>query len=805
MKLDERTLRVLEFDKILQRVEERCTCSLGRELALSLRPTSEFPVILEWQQETGEAVRLLESVGEAPFGGLHDVRSAVERAIVGGILLPEQLLDLGDTLRGTRLLRSYLLQKDSHSTDSRSTSGEGAESLLADRALGMNVFPDLEHEIGRCIGDDAEVLDSASPVLAKIRQQLRTLQGRVRERLEEVLRNATVHKIVQESLITLRNGRYVIPVKQECRASLPGIVHDQSGSGATLFVEPMVVVELNNQIRQGEAEEQEETERILQELSRLVGDRGLEIIHTVGVAAEIDFIFAKARLSLDWRCVEPQLNTEGWVNIRAGRHPLLKGTVVPVDIWLGQEFTALVITGPNTGGKTVTLKTVGLLTAMAQAGLHVPAKDGTELCIFDNIFADIGDEQSIEQDLSTFSSHMSNIVRILRHATPDSLVLLDELGAGTDPTEGAALAMSILEYLIDLRCRTVATTHYSELKSFAYTESHTQNASVEFDVETLRPTYRLSIGVAGSSNAFAIARRLGLAEGIINRAAARLTKDEIKVEELIRAVEENRRDAVRDREEAARVRAEMELLRERYQEAFNKLQSRREVLLSEARREAEQLLTESRREVEQLIGELRRHQQDHLEEAAQEARRRIIERQDQLTELIPVAAEPEIPLSSVSSERDHKPLRKGDTVRIVSLDQVAEVLADGDGKDDVLLQAGPMRLTRPSSDLERISPRRAPTMTKSSPYVFLSHSKSAQIGTELDLRGLTVDEAIGRLVKYIDDCMLAGLPWARVIHGKGTGALRRAVREYLVGLPQVSNFRYGEVGEGGDGVTVVQF
>lgn len=800
--MDDRALRVLEFDKVLERLAEHCTSSLGRDLAVSLRPTDDLRTIREWQQETSEAVNLLEACGAVPMGGLHDIRPLVDRARLGGSLLPEQLLAIGDTLRATRRLRSFLLEHQEQAIAPFYTAKpqEQRESLLADRALGMSVFQPLEREIERCISPEGEVLDAASPELMRLRQQIRTIQGRVREKLESVLRSAAAQKIVQESLITLRNGRYVIPVKQEHRSAFAGIVHDQSGSGATLFIEPMVVVELNNQLREVESAERTEIERILQELSAAVAAEGTPMRHTVAIAGEMDFIFARARLSLEQHAVEPELNTDGWLSIRAGKHPLLTGKVVPVDVWLGRDFRALVVTGPNTGGKTVTLKTVGLFTLMAQAGLHVPAKPGTELAVFDAVFADIGDEQSIEQNLSTFSSHLTNIVRILDAATPKSLVLLDELGAGTDPAEGAALAMSVLEYLHDLGCRTVATTHYSELKSFAYTEPGVENASVEFDVETLQPTYRLSIGVAGASNAFAIARRLGLSEAIIARATARLTQEEIKVEELIRTVEENRRQAVRDRDEAARLRAEMESLRNRYEQAFTKLQERRNELMQEARRAADQVLTQARKDVEQLIGELRKSRQTELEQTARTARELIEERQAEVRALEPEPTRP--------ADDDHAssagPIRRGDTVRIRNLNQEAQVLADPDSNGTVLIQAGAMRMSVPVRDLQKVKEKAKPEQ-RSLGYGSLARAKSTQINTELDLRGLTVDEALERVDKYLDDCMLSGIPRASIIHGKGTGALRQAVREHLRGLPQVSSFRFGEAGEGGDGVTIVQF
>jgi DNA mismatch repair protein MutS2 len=798
--MDERTLRVLEFHKIRERLAEHCTCSLGRDLAEQHGPVNDIRTIKEWSQETSEAVNLLEACGNVPFGGLHDVRPALERARLGSIQDTEQLLEIADTLRATRRLRAFLLEHQEQAVAPFASARlrEPIESVLADRAQGMSTFPHLEAEIHRCIGPDGEVLDSASPTLGRLRVQIRTMRSRVREKLESILRTATAKNQVQESLVTMRNGRFVIPVKQEHRGAVPGIVHDQSGSGVTLFIEPMAVVELNNQLREIELDEAKEVERILRELTQLVAEDASLIRHTVSIAAGMDFIFARARLSLEYNATAPELNTEGWINIRQGRHPLLSNKPVPINVWLGKDFNSLVITGPNTGGKTVTLKTVGLFTLMAQAGLHIPAQPGSELAVFDAVFADIGDEQSIEQNLSTFSSHLSNIVRILHQTTGNSLVLLDELGAGTDPQEGAALAMSILEFLLDVGCRTVATTHYSELKSFAYTQSGVENASVEFDVETLQPTYRLSIGVAGSSNAFAIARRLGLSESILDRAKARLTNEEIKVEELIRTVEQDRRSAVRDREEAAHLRAEMEQLRNRYDEAFKNLQSKRNELIHAATSEADKLLTDARKEVEQLIGELRKAQQTELADMARVARDLIADRQSQIREMTPKPITPSHTRRKVTDES----IDKGDTVRIISLQKEAEVLSSPDSNGNVQVMAGVMRLSLSVKDLEKVE-REKPERTVG--YAKVAREKSQFINTELDLRGLKVDEALEKVDKYIDDCMLSGLPRARIIHGKGTGALRQAVREQLAGMPQVRSYRFGEAGEGGDGVTVVEF
>lgn len=791
--MDQQTIRVLEFDKVLACLAERCASSLGKDLAMQLRPSINRDEIAQWQQETSEAVHLLELGDRVPLGGLHDIRSAVTRARTGGLLTVDQLLIVADTCRCARLLRHYILTNIVNATNNQ-------DSILAYYAADMSQFQSLEQQIEHCISPDGEVKDTASTVLARIRKSMRVLQSRIRDKLESIIRSSQASRVLQDSIVTMRNGRYVVPVKQEYRAAMPGIVHDQSGSGATLFVEPMPVVEMNNQLRELESQETEEIERILQELCTQIGNEAEAIIRTVDIAGQMDMIFAKARLALDWHCNEPVMNKEGWLDIRRARHPLLKGNVVPIDLSLGRDFKALVITGPNTGGKTVTLKTVGLFALMYQAGLHLPAGSGTQMVIYDSIYADIGDEQSIEQNLSTFSSHMVNIVNILRRVSANSLVLLDELGAGTDPTEGAALAMSILEYLLNVGCQTVATTHYSELKAFAYTQAGAENASVEFDVETLQPTYRLTVGVAGSSNAFAIANRLGLSEAVISRAQSHLTREHVKVEDLIREVEEDRRLAAEDREKAKRLREEYQALRDKYEQALAKWQSSQLALMEEARSEAAKLLSSARNEVADLIGALRKAgqtDQNELENVAREARARIEERQAD------IESQRERESTAVkSSATPALSINKGDFVHIRSLGLQGEVLSEADAGGSVLVQAGAIRVSLPVTDLQRVEQQ--PRAEVRSGYTKLAHSKSTSISPELDLRGFSVDEALAAVDKYIDDCLLTGLAKARIIHGKGTGALRQAVRTHLREMPQIRSFRYGEHGEGGDGVTVVE-
>ncbi|HLS90880.1 MAG TPA: endonuclease MutS2 [Limnochordia bacterium] len=785
--MDPRVLEKLEFDKIRTLLARHTSFSGGQSLALALEPSASLREVERWQEETAEALRVLEAGGAPPFGGISDIRPAVRRAMVGVVLPSETLLDIAQAVHGVRRLKDHLLEHGP---------GVGAE-ILVDLAGLLEDFPHIEKEVGRCIDQEGNVVDHASERLAQIRGRLRRLRQRVREHLDALIRSPRMQKFLQEPIITFRGGRYVVPVKQEYRGEVPGIVHDQSASGATLFIEPLGAVELNNQIREAEGEEEQEVERILTALSALVAKAGETLIFTIEIAAELDFIFAKAHLASEWRAVRPELNERGVIRLYQARHPLLQGEVVPIDVHVGDEFTALVITGPNTGGKTVTLKTIGLFALMAQAGLHLPADPGSEMGVFRHVFADIGDEQSIEQSLSTFSSHMSNIVSILKRADAGSLVLLDELGAGTDPTEGAALAIALLEHLIQRGCRVVATTHYSELKHFAYTHPKARNASVEFDVETLRPTYRLLVGVAGHSNAFAIAARLGLDPKIIARAREEIGQQERRVDEAIRSVEVDRSTAARERREAELLKKRYLELSQKYHEAFERLKASREAVLEEARREAKALLARAQREADELLGRLRKAGGGpDLEEEAARARARFSQWLQELEE-------PE-PAPVAEEGVDPKELRAGMMVRIRTFGQVGEVLeVSPTGK--VLVQAGPMRVSVDATDLviERAVKSDQEPAAKSPVQVSLQ--KATELKSELDLRGLLVSEALDQVDKYIDDAILSGATRVRIIHGKGTGALRDAVRKFLENHPRVSGFRFADPAEGGTGVTVVEF
>lgn len=808
--LDARTLRILEFDKIRKMLMGETASSLGRELAENLSPGVDLTMVRRAQRETSEARRVTMEEGGAPLGGLFDVREAVHRAKIGGVLGPEDLLRCSSTMLAARRLKKFLSDLDE------------SYEVLKDHASRLDTFRDLEERINHCITDEGEVADGASPLLASLRARIRAANSRIREKLESMIRSSETLQYLQDPVVTIRNDRFVVPVKAEARAKVPGIVHDQSQSGATVFVEPMAVVQLNNELRELMGKEEQEVFRILSELSGAIGQRAEDLAATLDVLARIDFAFAKARLSLKMDAVEPALNIDGIVRLKKARHPLLSGRVVPIDPYIGDEFTVLVITGPNTGGKTVTLKTVGVMCIMASCGLHVPCDHGTEIALFEDVLADIGDEQSIEQSLSTFSSHMTRIIDILGRANERTLVLLDELGAGTDPTEGASLAMAILEHLLERKVRTVATTHYSELKVFAMNHQGVRNASVEFDVETLRPTYRLIVGLPGKSNAFAIAERLGLPKDVLDRAREMLSSEEVRLEDVIANLQESRRATEEERARAAQARVRLESLKASYEQEVERLKKERSEILKKARDEAGRIIAAARRELDQAIADVRAAARSasvaELEEVIRRSRARF--------EGAVTVAEKSLEAEDVDrqpAEGELSEVKPGDHVVVRSLGQTGTVVSGPNAQGEVTVQMGLMRVTVKMADLS--APRRPRGDGKTGlgpgtlrPPAFaagakrtltnvesVARQKAESISTELDLRGLTVEEALEKLDKYLDDALLAGIPKARIIHGKGTGALRQAVREALTSRKSVSGFRYGEAGEGGDGVTVVTF
>lgn len=791
--MEERTLRILEFVKIKEKLVSLCSSELGKELAAALLPQTQPEEVERMLKETSDAVDFILRRGSPPLGGIHDIRDTLRRVELGTALNPGELLRVADTLRAARNLKNYASEADPRADES----GNHIRNLIA------SVTPNkrIEDSINAAIVSDEEISDNASGTLAGIRKRIREEQESLKDKLNSMIHSAKYQKFMQESIVTIREDRYVIPVKAEYRNEIPGLVHDSSASGATVYIEPMAVVEANNNIKQLRIKEQLEIERILRELTGEVAGIIEPLKANMTLFAQLDFAFAKAKLSLDLKCVCPKLNREKRINIKKGRHPLLDSkTVVPIDLWIGERFTTLVITGPNTGGKTVTLKTVGLFTLMVQSGLHVPAAEGTEMSVFDNVFADIGDEQSIEQSLSTFSSHMRNIVEILSRADDMSLVLFDELGAGTDPTEGAALAMSILENLHGRGAITIATTHYSELKVYALTTDGVENACCEFDVETLRPTYRLLIGVPGKSNAFAISKRLGLSDDILDRAREFLSGEEIQFEDVLMTIERNRRESEQERLQAESLRLEIEKLKKELEEQKYKLSSQREKLLREAREEARKILLDARKDADNALEEMKQATklQDEKERrrAAEEAKAKLRGSIGKIEESLAEGL-----FRRKGFVKPPENLKPGDSVLILDLNQKGTVITPPDKDGEALVQAGIMKINVHVTNLKLIDEQSYEIQRTGSASIGVS--KAMNISPRTDIRGMNVEEAIIILGKYLDDAALAGLSEVTIVHGKGTGALRSGVHQYLKTNHHVKSFRLGQYGEGEAGVTIV--
>lgn len=787
--VNDKALYTLEYHKISERLRELGETSLGKEQAALNRPSSDLREVNRRLDTTAEAVRATDVKGAPPFGGITDVRPALGRAKLGAMLLPSELIDIAQFIMGSRRIRKYV----------GAVSEEADIPLLEDLCEPLIDAKQQEDEIRRCIDEQGDVLDAASAELAAIRREIRANEGRAREKLEGMIRSSSVQKMLQDALITMRGDRYVIPVKAEYRSHFGGIVHDQSGSGATLFIEPEAVLQINNKLRELKLRETREIERILRQLSESVGVKAELLIGDAEALGYIDSIFARAKLADRMQATKPQMNGEGRLRLKRARHPLIDPKkVVPTDIELDDTHSAIIVTGPNTGGKTVSLKTVGLLSLMAMSGLFVPADEGTILCVFDGIYADIGDEQSIEQSLSTFSSHMTNLIGMLGQVTSRSLVLLDELGAGTDPAEGSALAIAILEHLHRLRCRLLATTHYSELKAYAYNREGIMNASMEFDVATLSPTYRLLVGVPGRSNAFAIAERLGLPRSIIDRARGEVSDDELKVDTMIASLERDRRTAESDRQLAERIKREAEELRLKLEEDRAKLQDQRVKLLEDAREEARLQVAKARREAEEIIADLRKLA---LEEAASVKEHKLIEARRRLDDAVPAPVEKPRPAASKSAK-----LGPGDEVRVYSLGGQKGHIVELAGSD-AFVQLGIMKMKVPLADLEPVKAPKDSGAKKTQPVASgatVKRAASDQIRTELDLRGATLDEAIIETDRFLDESFLSNLHQVYIIHGKGTGALRTGIQEFLRRHKHVKSYRLGNYGEGGAGVTVAE-
>ncbi len=762
---------------------------------LNITPFSELDKAQKAQRETTEAVITSLKLGGPPVNlSVADARGAVKRAERDGVLHTKELIEISRLLYVARRMKAYL--------------SEAAEECARLHEIESEIITakSVEDRINSCIISEEEIADDASPELNTIRRKIRGLNGKIRETLNSMVHSQHYKKYLQDAIVTMRSDRFVIPVKSEYRQEVPGIVHDSSATGATLFIEPMSVVNSNNEIRDLHSKEQMEIERILAELSALVSENGHAVFVDYKHIAALDFMFCKAKLSLDMDATEPILNDKGRIALKHARHPLIdKDKVVANDIYLGGDFDTLVVTGPNTGGKTVTLKTIGLCSLMAAAGLHIPARERSEAAVFTSVFADIGDEQSIEQSLSTFSSHMVNIVDILGQVDFTSLALFDELGAGTDPTEGAALAISILEFLRARGVKTVATTHYSELKLFALSTDGVENASCEFDVESLQPTYRLLIGVPGKSNAFAISRRLGLDERIISRANDILSDEDVKFEDVITDLEQNRTKARQEADEAARLKRELTELRKEVEKDRIKLKENKSRIMDEARREAKILVMNAKEEANAIIRDLEKMREKgiksgELEEKISKARGGFKKREDSLDKAMEKAAKPK--KTYVEPPKDLKP---GTTVKILNMNQDATVLKEPDKNGNVRVQAGIIKMDVHITNLRKIEKSNAKELAEQFARPFRSFaSKTKNVSTEVDVRGMNLEEAWMSVEKYLDDCYLAGLSPVNIIHGKGTGILRRGIQENLRRHRYVKSYRNGRFGEGEDGVTVVE-
>jgi DNA mismatch repair protein MutS2 len=784
--LNEKSLRVLEFHKILEDMKRFTYTNAGKDIIDVLKPYNNIYEVKEHLEETCEALRLLTTKGAPPFEGVYDARSAIERAGKGAVLQPGELLKIAAVMRSSRRFRDYVSVRED----------EEQNRVIQDICEGITPVKSIEDDIFNAVVSEEEISDRASTLLYNTRRQLKDKNVSVRDKVNSLIRSYSQY--LQDNLFTMRGDRYVLPVKAEHKGSVHGIIHDQSSSGATLFIEPMSLVNLNNEIRELRLKEKAEIERILMELSQKVYDNILHVRTNGSIVWELDFIFAKARYASENNCTRPFVSDNGMVDIIEGRHPLIdRRAVVPSSVYLGRDFTTLVITGPNTGGKTVTLKTVGLLHLMALSGLLIPVRENSTISFFEEVFADIGDEQSIEQSLSTFSSHMRNIVEIIEKADEKSLILFDELGAGTDPTEGAALAVSILENLKSRECRIIATTHYSELKGYALRTQGVENASVEFDVETLRPTYRLLIGIPGKSNAFEISKRLGLPDYIIDDARENITSESLRFEDLIQSLQEKSIKAQDDAREAESLKLQAAKLKEKYDEKLYNLQGAREKALIDAQREAKSILKEAKEESDSILKNMR--EMERLGYSSDARKNLEIERQ-KLKERLDRSEEAAFKKREPQGEK-LKNVKEGQDVFVPSLNQKAIVISKPDSKGEVMVQAGIMKISVKLSDLRASKETKEAVKKKGSREISLNLKS---VASSVDLRGMDSEEALFTTDKYLDEAYMAGLSEVTIIHGKGTGVLRNSISDMLKRHPHVKKYRLGEYGEGGTGVTVAE-
>lgn len=796
----EKTIQNLEFYKIIEKLKNNCITYIGKNLAESLVPSSNFEEVKRLQQETSEACSLSLRRSSPPLVPISDMTSIFNKLSIGSTLSIEELLKVGTTLKVIREVKLYCKEDLMRASEESMPHYE----ILSHYFENLYTNQNLENEIFRCIRSEMELEDRASSELYKIRKKILDCESKIKEKLNALIRSSSTSKYLQDAVVTIRDGRYVIPVKQEYKSEIQGLVHDSSASGSTVFIEPTSVFNTNNEIKELQIEEQKEINRILHLLTQMVVPLVDEINTSIQNLGNIDFAFAKARLAFQMNAFEPIINDKGYINLKKARHPLLdEHTVVPIDVWLGDTFNTLIITGPNTGGKTVTLKTVGLLTLMMQAGLHVPAVESSEMAVFENIYSDIGDEQSIEQSLSTFSAHMTNIVSITDKITSNDLVLLDELCSGTDPVEGSALARSILSYLNDFKCRTIATTHYSELKTFAMQQEGMENASCEFDFEKLSPTYQLLIGVPGRSNAFLISKKLGLSDHILSNANEYVSEETVKWEDILSNIEHDKKAIQSQKELSDKMLYEARILKESAEKTSKEINSKKAEIINKAKIEARDLLIDAEQEANKIIKDL-----IEIKETSSKAQYKLAEeKREKIKKSISEIQKDLLKPSEANSANaiDLKEIKKGLEVYIPSLDQDATIISLPDKNGNVTIQSGIMKLNMHYTNIEK---------KQKSNNIVLSHTvrhknskaniKSMSVTTEINLLGMTVDEAIPVLEKFLDDAYLSGLHEVRIVHGKGTGLLRKGVQKYLHSNPYIKSFRLGVYGEGDSGVTIAE-
>lgn len=795
--MNQKSLKILEYHKIISQLTEYATSPPGKALCSALQPSSDYGEILQAQSETSDAVSRIRMKGNLSFSGVRDIRDSLKRLDVGSALSITELLHASSLLTVAARAKSYGRHEESEETE---------EDSLEEMFRSLEPLTPVNNEIKRCILSEEEISDDASPGLHKVRRSMKSINDRIHTQLNSILNSSRSY--LQDAVVTMRDGRYCLPVRSEYKNQVSGMVHDQSATGSTLFVEPMAIIQLNNELRTLEIQENKEIEAVLADLSNQLAPYVESLALNLEILARLDFIFAKAALSRHYKCSEPKFNQDGQIHIKDGRHPLLDPQkVVPITVWLGENFDLLIVTGPNTGGKTVSLKTVGLFTLMGQSGLHIPAFEGSRLAVFDEVFADIGDEQSIEQSLSTFSAHMTNIVDILSKADSRSLCLFDELGAGTDPTEGAALAMAILNFLHNMKCRTMATTHYSELKIYALSNAGVENACCEFNVQTLRPTYRLLIGIPGKSNAFAISQKLGLPDYIIQDAKSRIESNDEAFEDIISRLEESRVTIEKEQEEIRAYKDEVERLKARLEQKEERFDEQKEKLIRSASEEAHRILRDAKETADRTIKNINKlAASSGVDTRALEAERSRLRENLKKVE------------SGLSLRQDTRPrqainpktLRLGDSVKVLSLNLKGTVSSLPDAKGNLFVQMGILRSQVNISDLELIQEASASGSAfgahrKGSGSSNIKMSKSVSVSPEINLLGMTVDEAIPQLDKYLDDAYIAHLQQVRIVHGKGTGALRSGIHKHLKRVKTIKEFHLGEFGEGDAGVTIVVF